>query len=320
VTAGQFGEVDLDLLADYVGGALDGSPDEARVARLVATDPAWAEAHATLAPAVDVVRDALADWGAAPATMPPDVTERLTAALTAAAWAGTSLVRESTDRPALSAVPEDGDAVRGRRRFTVARRRWLRLAAPVAVAAAVAALAGFGVTRLIHDQGTKNATSTAVGGDSAGSSRGARGELSTGAAAPRALLEPAGAGVLASGTDYARATLPESVTALGQPATSTQKSSGAPHAASGPVPMMTDPRLHRLVDRAALATCLDAVAVAHGQGPVAVNVVDYASFEGKPALVITFADPSGARWAWVTGPGCGLPGSGADTLYNARLG
>jgi hypothetical protein len=84
--------------------------------------------------------------------------------------------------------------------------------------------------------------------------------------------------------------------------------------------MMSDPRLHRLDDRTALATCLDAVAVAHGQGPVAVNVVDYASFEGKPALVITFADPSGAHWVWVAGAACGLPGSGADTRYDARLG
>ena len=36
-------EVDWDLLADHLGGALQGTPEEARVAHLVATDPAWRE-------------------------------------------------------------------------------------------------------------------------------------------------------------------------------------------------------------------------------------------------------------------------------------
>ena len=31
MTGAEFSEVDIDLLADYVGGALDGTPDEAVV-------------------------------------------------------------------------------------------------------------------------------------------------------------------------------------------------------------------------------------------------------------------------------------------------
>ncbi|MBM0228834.1 hypothetical protein JNW87_28395, partial [Micromonospora sp. ATA51] len=53
------------MLADYVGGALDGTPEQVRVARLVEEDPAWGGAYAALAPAVELVRADLADWAAA---------------------------------------------------------------------------------------------------------------------------------------------------------------------------------------------------------------------------------------------------------------
>ncbi|WP_373688915.1 hypothetical protein [Verrucosispora sioxanthis] len=41
MSAGEFSEVDHDLLADYLGGALDGTPEHAEIARRVAQDPAW---------------------------------------------------------------------------------------------------------------------------------------------------------------------------------------------------------------------------------------------------------------------------------------
>ncbi|MBM0240402.1 hypothetical protein JNW88_30960 [Micromonospora sp. ATA32] len=52
MTTGEFRGVDHDLLADYLGGALDGTPEQTAVARLIDEDPTWAGAHAALAPAV----------------------------------------------------------------------------------------------------------------------------------------------------------------------------------------------------------------------------------------------------------------------------
>ncbi|BCB85941.1 hypothetical protein Psuf_032540 [Phytohabitans suffuscus] len=63
MTGQEFSEVDFDLLADYVGGALDGTPEETVVARRVAEEPAWAEAHAALVEATGSVRASLAAWG-----------------------------------------------------------------------------------------------------------------------------------------------------------------------------------------------------------------------------------------------------------------
>ncbi|MER7169324.1 hypothetical protein ABT336_25110, partial [Micromonospora sp. NPDC000207] len=83
MTTGRFEEVDLDLLADYLGGVLDGTPEEAVVARLVAEDAAWAQAEARLAPALSAVGADLAAWGADAPEMPSDVADRITAALAA---------------------------------------------------------------------------------------------------------------------------------------------------------------------------------------------------------------------------------------------
>ncbi|TNH21371.1 hypothetical protein FHG89_31860, partial [Micromonospora orduensis] len=85
MTTEGFREVDDDLLADYLGGALDGTPQQAEVARLVDSDPAWAEAHARLGSALTQVRADLADWAEPSPVMPPAVADRLLAALAAAA-------------------------------------------------------------------------------------------------------------------------------------------------------------------------------------------------------------------------------------------
>ena len=59
MTGAEFDGVDLDLLADYVGGALDGTPDQERVAGLVSTDPAWRRAFEMLEPGMIAVEAAL---------------------------------------------------------------------------------------------------------------------------------------------------------------------------------------------------------------------------------------------------------------------
>ena len=48
MTGAEFGGVDIDLLADYIGGALTGTPEESAVAARIAGDPDWQAAYASL--------------------------------------------------------------------------------------------------------------------------------------------------------------------------------------------------------------------------------------------------------------------------------
>ena len=153
MTSDEFGEVDIDLLADYIGGALDG-PGEAEVARLIDEDPRWREAHDLLAPrdgrgrrrahragcraradagrpgvpAGSVVRfaDRLAD-DHRPGVWPSRAEPHRRAVIRAGTWS--SVPGTGVDRPAR-------------------RRKRLRWAAPIAVAAGVLAFAGFGADYL----------------------------------------------------------------------------------------------------------------------------------------------------------------------------
>lgn len=319
MTAGQFGEVNLDLLADYLGGALAGTPEEVAVVRLITNDPSWGRAHAALAPAVGEIRASLADWALRPEPMPSDVVDRLDTAL---AGAGPLIVEADGSTPTAPVLPDRS------RRLTVvpgesfdgaakpARRRWSRWAGRVAVAAAVVAFAGFAASQLVNGGSARDSAGTAVSGESAGAP-------AAGPGAPtQAFAELSAGRLLATGTDYARPTLAGALTSLGPRANAAGKNArdnsaaAAPDPASGP----TARGLERLVGRVARAACLDAVAAAHGRGPVVVDLVDYASFEGSPAVVVSFVDRAGERWAWVAGPECGQPQSGADTRYRTRVG
>ncbi|MFG3698907.1 hypothetical protein ACGF5C_13470 [Micromonospora sp. NPDC047620] len=359
MTAGGFGEVDHDLLADYVGGALDGTPDEARVARLVDEDAAWAEAYALLAPALASVRaDLAAAWAGPAPEMPTDVTDRLVAALANAPAPDTGpldptparsdLVRPEphdsesarsevvrsrsgggdavpADEPGTSrsggvvpAQPLGGSARRpagvprsepgrgaatgpGRR-----RRRWSRLAGPVALAAASIAAVGLGVSQFAGEQGD-GAADTAL-------SRPAKPEVAGPAGTPFRAGEP----TLRSGRDYT----PESLADV-SPTMGAQRFSADPRpnveVEGGRLPGDAV-GLGRLADPAALSDCIHEIGAEHGGGPLVVDVVDYARFQGQPALVVRFTDNSGAHWAWVSGPECGVPGSGSDSRYRTRVG
>ncbi|MFC0029759.1 hypothetical protein ACFFMM_09520 [Micromonospora chaiyaphumensis] len=322
MTSRKFSEVDHDLLADYLGGALDGTPEQATVARLVEQDPAWAEAHAALARAVDLVEADLAQWAAAPAPeLPPAVADRITAALAGAgpAPAGDlafdpaepgstpAAVPAQPNRgahPASAAGRKDRNTGPGRR-----SRRWARLAGPVALAAASVTAVGFGVSHLV-DTGAGQTTGAV---DNAGSR--ADGGAAPMAAAPFQTTGPA----RHSGTDYT----PDAFSGLrteiaGPSATASDKASSAEgqdvHRLSEAV------GLERLARPEALASCLSEIGAEHRAGPLTVDLIDYARFQGRPALVVTFTDAGGARWAWVSGPECGVPGSGADTRFTTRVG
>ncbi|MFK3982572.1 hypothetical protein ACI2K4_19610 [Micromonospora sp. NPDC050397] len=323
MTAGQSSEVDFDLLADYLGGALTGTPDEAAVARLVSTDPEWAAAHETLCQAFDSVQQSLDGWAADTGPMPTDITDRLTAALSdAGPLVQPAVPNQPAQAPArhLTAVPGSDERVDDgpRTASRTNRRRWSRLAGPVAVAAAATAFAGFGLSQF----GTPNESN---------STSDAAGKAPTVSGIPYGA--PAQERMFTSGTDYGSATLGQALAALGRQVGGGERGGAESVSPLGSGPPQTEDRpsatsgdrtpsgLARLAtSQDALAACLEAIALSHGRAPVTFNVVDLAAYEGVPAVVAAFTDGAGTRWAWVSGSDCGLPTSGPDTRYRVQVG
>lgn len=309
MTTGGFREVDHDLLADYVGGALAGTPEEVTVARLVEGDPAWAQAYARLALAIADVRDDLHAWGTAE-EMPAAVADRIHTALTAAG----DTPADAPYRPSGTVVPAQPQA--GSRRPGGAprtgtagttgpgrrRRRWQRIGAPVALAAVAVTTVGLIGLDQFGGQGVDSGGSTIDTTEQA-----AVGPVRT-AAPPKH-----------TGTDYRRENLATAVKPQ------RQFTGEEPMSASSDIEIQGDRvagpiGLDRLIGPGALETCLVEIRREHGSGQLTVDMVDYARFEGQPALVVRFTDATGARWAWVSGPECGVPGSGSDTRYRTRVG
>jgi hypothetical protein len=77
--------------------------------------------------------------------------------------------------------------------------------------------------------------------------------------------------------------------------------------------------LQRLTDPDALVGCLAAVRAQHGGLVIA---VDYAAFEGAPALIVLLdgaTDGGGRRLVVVVGPACGADPAVADQRYQATI-
>ncbi|GIF08842.1 cupin domain-containing protein [Actinoplanes siamensis] len=320
MTGAEFHGVDIDLLADYAGGALDGTPEAERVAALIAAEPAWREAFELLEPGMAAVGALLGELPVEP--MPVDVVARIDAALAGAGVvpqvgltraagttpdgdraAGTTPAGEQAGATpggdGAHAVPPIGGLDRGgsdavpqtvidldQRRRKRGNHRWVRVAAPIGIAAGVAGFFGYGL--LGQNEGAS---------DTAGS-RAAAGEA-TAPAAPRQTLN--------SGTDYTLGTLAQSL----------RRATGEPMAPPEGASTMAGPAgaaaLDRLRDQQALLDCLAAIARENGGGPLTADTVDYARFGGEPALVVRFTAANGG-WSWASGPDCGLPGGDADTL------
>ena len=266
-------EADLDRLADYTAGLLDQRERE-RVDALIATDPVWRDAHETLLAAQPRLDAALAGLGAE--RLPVDVAAQLDAAL----------VREG--EPTATGTP------------VKARRSWRRLLLSSAAAAAAVVAVFAGVVALSNSGGpTGSTTSNGYRGQGGGAALSAPGRpegLSGGAAT-----------VLHSGTDYTPQNLS---TALG--------ANQAKDAATGPQPAAPNvaqnapgaaPDLGRLDDPQALRGCLAAIVARRGGTP---SVVDFARFQGRPAVVVVLATGATHRIV-VAGPACGL--AGPDELY-----
>ncbi|SNT46849.1 hypothetical protein SAMN05421812_106430 [Asanoa hainanensis] len=329
-------EVDFDLLADYVGGALDGTPEHERVAALVATDPGWAREHDLLVAALSATADDLATFAEQTAEpMPEEVLTRLLAALPAPAAAESDRAAASdhaaaSDRAAASDHTAAADHVpagpRGRRAESRGRRggarpagrplrhrpRWLAWAAPALVAVAVAAFAGFWISQSVGS-GTTATQSAGGAADTAAQAPNAAGGDAATLAIPR----------FATGQDYtgdavarglAAGSARASVKALQSPGVMSAEGD-QPEGASAKA---VEPELFRLNGAAALAVCVDAIAQAHGQGPITVSAADFSSYQGRPAVIVFFTDSAGVRWGWAVGPDCG-PG-GTDELFRTRVG
>lgn len=279
--------VDLDLLADYSAGVLD-PPRAAEVSHLISTEPAWARANAALARADAAVQGDLRAYAQSrPEPMPADVLARVENALRVAA--GPTNVVPIT-------------AARGRPRHASARHRRFATALAAAAAAAVAVIGGLAVVQNLDGVVSSGEPATALD-TGAESDRGA--EAGGGAAptsapqAPRTTLAyPGGPLLISTGTNYALDTLDRvtGVVSLAAPA------APAPPAPSAGVTKSTGDQLlapnefasgrsayDRLNSQPSLRACLAAVS---GQHPGQALLVDYASFEGQPALVILVAAPT----------------------------
>ena len=316
MTGAEFSGVDIDLLADYVGGALDGTPDEAVVAALITEDAAWREAHTRLSGGVDAVSGQLRELGSIAEPMPADVVARLDAALLAATSIGDrqsgatvapAAMEPGTDGAApvrhLVAVPSGSRSKRARR---------LRWAAPVGIAAGVLAFVGFGFQQQFAGGVSQDAGTTNAG------------------AAPEQAEQPAAALALPdgsvplteSGTDYRQDTLVQAARQRVMAAPQLDQEQTGDFRKSLPSSgeaVAGSPELDRLRVQAALRACIDAIEAQHGAGEITPQTIDLARFDGAPALIVEFSTAAGS-WVWASGPACGTPGVGADKLASVKVG
>jgi hypothetical protein len=331
--------IDHDRLADFVGGALDGTPDASAVRTLIESDPGWAAAHADLVAATAAVSADLRSVGSRPNAVPEDVAARLDGLFRQLepgpraageprtvtsdeqpASARTGRADAASTRPggATASGPRGpggparigpGGAGPGRRTHS-RRAKW---AAGLSAVAAVIAV-GVGFVSMVPIRGSDNATSSGAA-DSAG-----------GAAAPQSAGGPP---PIASGRDYR----PGSFAGLGagqraQAAPPGQADASARQgevAGGEPFSSLDDsranvpPELIRLTGPDARQDCLDAIMRVYGGVP---TVVEYARFTGRPALVVLLEGAStggGRQWIVVAGPDCGLVPGNVDELYNGPL-
>jgi hypothetical protein len=303
--------VDLDRLADYVGGALDGTPEAAEVRGLVDTDPEWAAAHEDLAAAMSSVTADLRTVGEVVDAVPEDVVARLDAVLRNLGSSDEAEnVRRAADRPPRGpGATGPGATGPGRDR----RRRAARWAAGLSAAAAVFAF-GVGIVSTFETDSS----------DSGGSSSAEAPAMNQ--AAPPAV--GSGAPTVISGRDYRAGSfdnLDALVPGAAAPFATSERSAADTGAKAnqleGTLPPGSEPpelTKFRTVP-AVLRDCLDAVQTAFGGQ---VRVVDLARFEGKPAVVVVLDGSrtgAGRPLVVAAGQNCGQPAGTTDELFHGPL-
>jgi hypothetical protein len=288
---------ELDRLADYTAGALD-PVDAAEVARLVQTDGRWAAALDALMRADAAVRADLAVAAAAPMPVPEDVILRLDAALSGAP--GASVISLAEARVTYQSKPVSKPVSKARQSN---RQRRMAIAGFAAAAAAFVAIAG---GLVFNSQLTTGTTSTAIAP--------AQGEADrNGGAAPPAAALPSpgfdsalgsGPTVLVSGTDYRLDTLRD-MSRQPAPAPTDKSRPSSSSAPLGAAAQEAPSALARLTTPAGLDECLRAVIARY---PGTAVLVDYARFDGEPALVIVVRQGV-ASMVIAVGSNCGAAGT-----------
>ncbi|MEU4557321.1 hypothetical protein AB0F72_02965 [Actinoplanes sp. NPDC023936] len=298
MTGAGFDGVDLDLLADYIGGALIGTPDDERIGALVAEDPVWREAYQRLAPGMATVGATLRDLPVEP--MPGDLAARLDSLFVPAPVAvpDSSVTDSDAVGESSNSVPAKvvdlAEAQRERAAGARPRRR-VRWVAPISVAAGVVIVAGFGLSQLAGDDATDSGAS----------------ESTAGGAVPMIAMAPE---IMQSGFDYDATTLSSPPATIGGSRTA-QSAEASAHNDGLSAP---DSGLSRLLDPGLLADCLEAITRENAGGELSVSSVDYASYTGVPALIVRFTAVNGG-WAWAVGADCGTPGGDADALQKVPV-
>lgn len=283
-------QVDHDLLADYVGGALDGTPEADRVASLIAESPRWREAADALSAAVEAVSHDLAILRATPEPMPPDIVARFGELLQSPAVAPVKA------RPAVDPL-----AARQPTRKVRGVRRWRRMAVPAGL---LAAFFGFlGVLNFFSLEGSKFETPAGAPQQDAGATN------------SLAFTSAPAVATITSGRHHNRTSVSASrMSSLPVAPPETLKHESTPTHGSGVgVTGIIPPELERLTEPTALRQCLEAIANVLPGTP---TLIDFAYFEGHPALVISITAGM-AKWTFVAGPGCGI--KGPDEIFRTPL-
>jgi hypothetical protein len=275
------------LLADYVGGALDGTPDADRVAELIASSPQWRAAAEDLTSALRAVSDDLEALRRTPEIMPPEIVARFDELLASPEMTPTAA------RPAVDPLAE-----RRPTRSASPARRLRKWAVPVAMLCVVF---GFATAANLFPSVIEKAETPAS----------APREDAAGLSDSQAPSVP----VITSGKQHDRESLGGGlrVTSESVPPAQSTKKTVEPSPPGIGILGMIPPELMRLTDPVALRKCLDAVAAVLPGSP---TLVDYAYFENKPALVISITS-IGGKWTFVAGPACGI--NGADEKFRAPL-
>jgi len=262
--------VDLDLLADYAEGLLE-PQRAAEVERILVDEPSWSATLASLRAAQPRLDRELSGYAEATPSMPAALADAL-----AARWPVPEAAANSDDAADDSGRERPGGTVvslaDARRRRSVPR--WLPYAAVF-----VLVVAGLGIgASVIYRNGSDSGRALSSAGSAA--------------KAPMAVPMRTGLRVEASGRNYTKLSPavpgPMHAGTVRSPDAEGATSPSSPGGTSpgGPDPASVPAALRPLLPPVALEACLGAVSASVRAVPL---TVDYATYRGAPALVITLA-------------------------------
>jgi hypothetical protein len=189
------------------------------------------------------------------------------------------------------------------------------MAAGVAAAVIACGFVGFGAFRsMVPQYANDNSATSAEQGDTAKSMS----DRGGGQNAPGAAGAPAGR-VIASGRDYSPGNLDSLNGVAASPFSLDQRSASGPGVQEVPPAVRAPAGLERLLEPRQRARCLDAITREYGG---TVSLVDYARYEGSPALVVALSGTRLApdkRLVVVVGPTCGDNDTISDQRHLAQI-